>query len=146
MPTYGYHCPSCEAEFEVFQRMTDASGANCPHCGTPGRRVFFPAGIVFKGSGFYKTDSRRASTASVNGGGPAGGAKPSSDGKNPSEAAAGQKAGAGDRAPAGEKAQSGERAQGGERAPAGEKAPARGSTSTAKKDGGASTTGSGAPS
>jgi hypothetical protein len=108
--------------------MTDASGANCPHCGTAGRRVFFPAGIVFKGSGFYKTDSRRASTASVNGGGPAGGAKPSSDGKNPSEAAAGQKAGAGDRAPAGEKA------------------PARGSTSTAKKDGGASTTGSGAPS
>ena len=58
MPTYGYHCPSCEAEFEVFQRMTDASGANCPHCGTAGRRVFFPAGIVFKGSGFYKTDSR----------------------------------------------------------------------------------------
>ena len=64
MPTYGYHCPSCEAEFEVFQRMTDASGADCPRCGTPGRRVFFPTGIVFKGSGFYKTDSRSSSTAS----------------------------------------------------------------------------------
>ena len=66
MPTYGYHCPSCEAEFEVFQRMTDASGADCPRCGTPGRRVFFPTGIVFKGSGFYKTDSRRPTTATVN--------------------------------------------------------------------------------
>jgi hypothetical protein len=50
--------------------MTDDSGADCPHCGTPGRRLFFPAGIVFKGSGFYKTDSRRSSSASVNGGGP----------------------------------------------------------------------------
>ena len=69
MPTYGYHCPRCQTEFEVFQRMTDDSGADCPHCGAPGRRLFFPAGIVFKGSGFYKTDSRRASSASVNGGG-----------------------------------------------------------------------------
>ena len=68
MPTYGYHCPRCEAEFEVSQRMTDDSGADCPRCGTPGRRLFFPAGIVFKGSGFYKTDSRRSSSASVNGG------------------------------------------------------------------------------
>ena len=58
MPTYGYHCPHCETEFEVSQRMTDDSGADCPRCGTPGRRLFFPAGIVFKGSGFYKTDSR----------------------------------------------------------------------------------------
>ena len=69
MPTYGYHCPRCQADFEVSQRMTDDSGADCPRCGTPGRRLFFPAGIVFKGSGFYKTDSRRSSTASVNGGG-----------------------------------------------------------------------------
>ena len=128
MPTYGYHCPNCEAEFEVLQRMTDATGADCPRCGTPGRRLFFPAGIVFKGSGFYKTDSRRAATATVNGGGPAGGAKASSDGKSPSGGTAGERAG------------------GGDRAPAGEKAPAGGSTSSAKKDGGASTTGSGAPS
>ena len=128
MPTYGYHCPSCEAEFEVFQRMTDASGADCPRCGTPGRRVFFPTGIVFKGSGFYKTDSRRATTATVNGGAPADGAKASSDGKGPSDGKAGEKAG------------------GGDRAPAGGKAPAAESTSSAKKDSGATTTGSAAPS
>ena len=140
MPTYGYHCPNCEAEFEVLQRMTDATGANCPRCGTPGRRLFFPAGIVFKGSGFYKTDSRRAATATVNGGGPAGGATASSNGKSPSGGTAGERAGGGERAPAGDKA------PGGDRAPAGEKAPAGGSTSSAKKDGGASTTGSGAPS
>jgi predicted nucleic acid-binding Zn ribbon protein len=120
--------------------MTDATGADCPRCGTPGRRLFFPAGIVFKGSGFYKTDSRRPATATVNGGGPAGGAKASSDGKSPSGGTAGERAGGGDRAPAGDKA------PGGDRAPAGEKAPAGGSTSSAKKDGGASTTRSGAPS
>jgi putative FmdB family regulatory protein len=139
VPTYGYHCPNCDAEFEVRKRMTDATGADCPRCGTAGRRVFFPAGIVFKGSGFYKTDSRRASTASV-GAGTSGVATAPSNGKSPSDGNAGEKASGGDRAPAGDKAQSGERA------PASEKAPAGGSTSSAKKDGGASTTGSGTPS
>jgi len=79
VPTYGYHCPRCQTEFEVSQRMTDDSGADCPHCGTPGRRLFFPAGIVFKGSGFYKTDSRRSSSASVNGGGPSAPSKPAGE-------------------------------------------------------------------
>ena len=59
MPTYGYRCENGH-EFDVFQRMSDEPGAECPTCGTRGRRLFFPAGIVFKGSGFYKTDSRRA--------------------------------------------------------------------------------------
>jgi putative FmdB family regulatory protein len=82
LPTYGYHCPHCETEFEVFQRMTDDAEADCPQCGAPGRRLFFPAGIVFKGSGFYKTDSRRASTASVNGSGTAKSGKATTDGKS----------------------------------------------------------------
>lgn len=60
MPTYGYRCPACAHEFEVVQRMTDEAGADCPRCGSQSRRVFFPAGIVFKGGGFYKTDSRKA--------------------------------------------------------------------------------------
>jgi putative FmdB family regulatory protein len=59
VPTYGYRCENGH-EFDVFQRMSDEPGADCPRCGTRGRRLFFPAGIVFKGSGFYKTDSRRA--------------------------------------------------------------------------------------
>ena len=67
MPTYGYHCPTCQSEFEVFRRMTDEEAVDCPSCGTPGRRLFFPAGIVFKGSGFYKTDSRGGSGASGGG-------------------------------------------------------------------------------
>lgn len=64
MPTYGYRCPKCALEFDVWQRMTDEPVASCPQCGETARRLFFPAGIVFKGSGFYKTDSRKASAAS----------------------------------------------------------------------------------
>jgi putative FmdB family regulatory protein len=58
VPTYGYRCENGH-EFDVLQRMSDEPVADCPRCGTRGRRLFFPAGIVFKGSGFYKTDSRR---------------------------------------------------------------------------------------
>lgn len=61
VPTYGYRCEVCGHEFDVFQRMSDDPVATCPSCGKPARRLFFPAGIVFKGSGFYKTDSRKVS-------------------------------------------------------------------------------------
>jgi len=59
VPTYGYRCESCGTEFDVWQRMSDEAKADCPKCGCPARRLFFPAGIVFKGTGFYKTDSRK---------------------------------------------------------------------------------------
>lgn len=83
MPTYGYRCRSCSHEFEVWQRMSDPAGAPCPECSGPGARLFFPAGIVFKGSGFYKTDSRTSAgsapaAAGADGKAPAGG--PASDG------------------------------------------------------------------
>ncbi len=65
MPTYGYRCPECSLEFDLWQRMTDEAAAACPSCGAAAQRLFFPAGIVFKGSGFYKTDSRAASSAST---------------------------------------------------------------------------------
>lgn len=61
MPTYGYRCETCGTEFDLWQRMTDEAKADCPSCSGPGKRLFFPAGIVFKGSGFYKTDSRGSS-------------------------------------------------------------------------------------
>jgi putative FmdB family regulatory protein len=61
VPTYGYRCEKCGHEFDIFQRMSDQPAAECPTCGAPSRRLFFPAGIVFKGSGFYKTDSRKVS-------------------------------------------------------------------------------------
>ena len=67
MPLYGYRCQSCEREFEVLQRMSDPPQAACPDCGGAGTRLFYPAGIVFKGSGFYKTDSRSTAPAAANG-------------------------------------------------------------------------------
>lgn len=60
MPTYGYRCEQCGQEFDIWQRMSDEAKADCPKCGGPGKRLFFPAGIVFKGAGFYKTDSRKS--------------------------------------------------------------------------------------
>ena len=66
MPIYGYRCQSCQREFEVQQRMSEPAQAACPDCGGAGTRLFYPAGILFKGSGFYKTDSRStAATASA---------------------------------------------------------------------------------
>jgi putative FmdB family regulatory protein len=65
LPTYGYRCPKCSTEFEVWQTMRDLPAAECPSCSAAANRMFFPAGIVFKGSGFYKTDSRGASSSSI---------------------------------------------------------------------------------
>src|SRR5919106_784560 len=58
MPTYEYACTRCGNRFEVFQRIEDGPLTVCEACGGPLRKVFHPAGIVFKGSGFYATDSR----------------------------------------------------------------------------------------
>ena len=60
MPVYGYRC-SRGHHFEVQQRITEAPLSQCPECGAPVTRVFYPVGIIFKGGGFYKTDSRGAS-------------------------------------------------------------------------------------
>ena len=57
MPTYGYRCSSGH-HWEIVQRITEAPLTQCPECGAPATRVFYPVGIVFKGGGFYKTDSR----------------------------------------------------------------------------------------
>ncbi len=58
MPTYEYHCDSCDRNFDVVQSFHDDALTACPTCGSPVRKVFGNVGIVFKGSGFYKTDSR----------------------------------------------------------------------------------------
>ena len=68
MPTYEYLCRECSHRFETWQKMTDEPLTICPECGGPIRRVLFPAGIVFKGPGFYKTDhSNSASAVGENG-------------------------------------------------------------------------------
>ncbi|HET9725161.1 MAG TPA: FmdB family zinc ribbon protein [Actinomycetota bacterium] len=58
MPTYEYECTSCGQHVEVFQRITEDPLTTCGVCGGALRKVFHPAGIVFKGSGFYATDNR----------------------------------------------------------------------------------------
>jgi putative FmdB family regulatory protein len=61
MPTYEYACQSCGRHLEVHQRFSDEALTVCSVCGGPLRKVFHPAGILFKGSGFYATDSRSGS-------------------------------------------------------------------------------------
>ncbi len=63
MPTYQYACTDCGDESEVVQRFTDDPLTLCRACGGKLRKVFSPVGIVFKGSGFYRTDSRNGSGA-----------------------------------------------------------------------------------
>ena len=65
MPTYVYACDSCGTQFEQFQSFKEEPLRTCPNCAAAVRRVFQPVGIVFKGSGWYITDSRKASSATV---------------------------------------------------------------------------------
>lgn len=58
MPTYEYRCKSCEHGFDIVQAFSDDALTECPECSGPLKKVFGNVGIAFKGSGFYKTDSR----------------------------------------------------------------------------------------
>ncbi len=58
MPTYSYACRDCEHRFDIQQAFTDDALTVCPQCGGGLRKVFSAVGVVFKGSGFYRTDSR----------------------------------------------------------------------------------------
>jgi putative FmdB family regulatory protein len=66
VPTYQYACtnPEGKHEFEVVQSFSDAPVSECPECGAPVRKVYGSVGVVFKGSGFYRTDSRKSASAS----------------------------------------------------------------------------------
>ena len=58
MPTYEYRCKECGQHVEVVQSFQDEPLTVCPNCGGTLRKVFSPVGVVFKGSGFYRTDNR----------------------------------------------------------------------------------------
>jgi putative FmdB family regulatory protein len=73
MPTYEYACRDCGSHLEVVQSFSDDPLTECPHCGGQLRKVFGSIGITFKGSGFYKTDSRSGSSSKRS-------AEPSGDG------------------------------------------------------------------
>lgn len=69
MPTYQYACTECDHAFEQFQSFTDDALTVCPECDGKLRKLFNAVGVVFKGSGFYRTDSRASSSSTSTAGG-----------------------------------------------------------------------------
>ncbi|MGN6245723.1 MAG: FmdB family zinc ribbon protein [Motilibacteraceae bacterium] len=65
MPTYQYACTECGHQFEAVQSFSDAALTECPQCQGRLRKVFSAVGVVFKGSGFYRTDSRSSGKTST---------------------------------------------------------------------------------
>ncbi|MGN6171528.1 MAG: FmdB family zinc ribbon protein [Streptosporangiaceae bacterium] len=88
MPTYQYACTVCDERLEAVQKFTDDPLTTCEECGGPLRKVYSPVGIVFKGSGFYRTDSR-------NGSGPPGAKDKQASGSGDGSAGKGEPAAAG---------------------------------------------------
>jgi len=95
VPTYQYACTECDHRFEAVQAFTDDSLTVCPVCGGQLRKVYGSVGVVFKGSGFYRTDSRAASasTAAANGSGEKSAAGEKSADKSSDKSAGGEKSG-----------------------------------------------------
>ncbi|WP_082680895.1 FmdB family zinc ribbon protein [Mycolicibacterium novocastrense] len=67
MPTYSYACTECGDKFDAIQAFSDASLTTCKKCNGRLRKLFGNVGVVFKGSGFYRTDSRESGKSSSNG-------------------------------------------------------------------------------
>ncbi|MFD5265490.1 FmdB family zinc ribbon protein [Streptomyces sp. NPDC058335] len=78
MPTYQYQCTECGEGLEAVQKFTDDALTECPNCGGRLKKVFSAVGIVFKGSGFYRNDSRGSSSSSSPAAAPSKSSTPSS--------------------------------------------------------------------
>lgn len=65
MPTYAYACKDCSHAFDIVQSFTDSTLTSCPECQGTLRKKFNSVGVVFKGSGFYRTDSRDSKGSTV---------------------------------------------------------------------------------
>lgn len=87
MPTYSYACRDCDHRFDLQQAFTDDALTTCPACGGALRKVYGSVGVVFKGSGFYRTDSRASggSTSAATPAAPKGSAKAGADGAAPAK-------------------------------------------------------------
>jgi putative FmdB family regulatory protein len=96
VPTYQYRCTECGGELEAVQKFSDEPLTVHEDCGGRLRKVFSPVGIVFKGSGFYRTDSRKGSTAS----------EPASTSASSSDSSSSSSNGSGDKAAGSEKSSS----------------------------------------
>jgi putative FmdB family regulatory protein len=81
MPIYGYRCSQCGHELEVLQSMSDQPLQVCPECGGALRKLLYPVGVQFKGSGFYTTDYRNGGGSSTDGSSSSGGGSESSSEK-----------------------------------------------------------------
>lgn len=68
MPIYGYRCGNCGHEFEVLQKMSDAPLKTCPKCSAQLVKIVYPAGIIYKGSGYYSTDYKGGGKAAAKAG------------------------------------------------------------------------------
>ncbi|WP_319446711.1 MULTISPECIES: FmdB family zinc ribbon protein [unclassified Mycobacterium] len=67
MPTYSYACTECDNRFDAVQAFTDDALSACPKCDGRLRKLFGKVGVVFKGSGFYRTDNRESAKSTSNG-------------------------------------------------------------------------------
>ncbi|MFD0902935.1 FmdB family zinc ribbon protein [Actinomadura sediminis] len=91
MPTYQYVCTECGEPLEVVQKFSDDALTDCPACEGRLRKVFSAAGIIFKGSGFYRTDSRGSGKSTV-GSSSGGSSNGSSNGSSDSSSSSGDSA------------------------------------------------------
>ncbi|QMU79461.1 FmdB family transcriptional regulator [Streptacidiphilus sp. PB12-B1b] len=88
MPTYQYQCTECGSGLEAVQKFTDDALTVCPECSGRLRKIYSAVGVVFKGSGFYRTDSRSSSSSTVGASKPAAASAPSGDSSSSSSTSA----------------------------------------------------------
>lgn len=101
MPTYSYACTECGNRFDAVQAFSDDALTECPQCSGRLRKLFGKVGVVFKGSGFYRTDSRESAKSSSNGS-----AKSSDSSGSSEKSSSSEKSGSSDKSSSSEKSSS----------------------------------------
>jgi putative FmdB family regulatory protein len=119
LPTYQYRCTSCGNELEAVQKFTDPALTECPQCQGRLRKIYNAVGVVFKGSGFYRTDSRASATKPE--GDASGGTAPAASGQGDGASTSGATTGTPAPAPAGKEKSQGSQAASSTKASAGAK-------------------------
>jgi putative FmdB family regulatory protein len=129
VPTYQYRCTECGGQLEAVQKFTDDPLTVHEDCGGRLRKVFSPVGIVFKGSGFYRTDSRKGSSASE----PAVAAATAGSSADSSSSGGSDKSGSADKPASGEKSSSSSSSSSGDKSAASSSSSAKSSKSSGEK-------------
>ena len=96
MPIYGYRCESCGHQLEVLQKISDEPLKVCPNCQGKLTKKLYPAGVIFKGSGFYSTDYKGSGKGAANGSTPSSGDKTESKPESKTETKSESKSDSGD--------------------------------------------------